>query len=710
MDPWIPSSNDSKIFAKKNFPEDSGGSFFPKGWLSGETLNFIDWIKKLSKKNNTNRIVIIDPFFDVLGIEILADMEDLSNKFIVITGYVLPKKEEEKSAKEEKTRLERIEERSHELRHILSNLDLYIYCLKSKNDKSPFHDRYILLYEDDVIKEGYHLSNSIQNATRNHPLLITQITNDLIYKVNDYFDELIANKYGNFDKQELFNPNNVEVTEFKYFTPKNTEIQNIIPYPHLFFKSLIQNDYICKLCDKQLSGIIRMGFMHGNNFKLNDIICSNTEEFISELKTGDETIFNKLWLSLSEWIPRTQKSDQYTDKIIEFSDNNLVKNLYEFIINSPNNEFILDSLKKKNKGTRNVLPLLKKDFHEIIREMNNIVELSSSLWDRRFYSLHYAADVIFEIDPYMLINIFEEIQRDLSTIDKIDSRKSLIQLNAIVIIYKTIIHKTTVDNHSDFLIFLIENDIPFLRAFASQIVIMNTNEKNSDSFDLANELLINLNPIENIYILADWINDLKNDTTDFDVISNIFELMKNVWPTTVSKDELRIINKLHSGISEINNTSTLNNELLIPLYHLKKLEFEEICNLWISILLEYLNDIENNEFSFKSNLSDFTNTCGYSLTLSKDFAKHIKKINRIIGSKMRIIRTPLSFSRDPSLWQKSAESLLWIQALINYAKSYKDHKELENTNEELQELWNYISVERNPYLINAINFVNSSKI
>ncbi len=54
-------------------------------------------------------------------------------------------------------------------------------------NESRLHDRYMLFVDQDhTCIRGYHLSNSIQKANENHPLLITEIPKDTCYKIQDW--------------------------------------------------------------------------------------------------------------------------------------------------------------------------------------------------------------------------------------------------------------------------------------------------------------------------------------------------------------------------------------------------------------------------------------------------------------------------------------------------------------------------------------------
>jgi hypothetical protein len=96
---------------------------------------------------------------------------------------------------EEPQRATRLIEACKQLELLLTNLKFRLLDLRSKEGgrKSLFHDRYILVFDEfGKVKTGYHLSNSIQGATKKHPLLVTPIPGDVLIAVEDYISSLLA--------------------------------------------------------------------------------------------------------------------------------------------------------------------------------------------------------------------------------------------------------------------------------------------------------------------------------------------------------------------------------------------------------------------------------------------------------------------------------------------------------------------------------------
>jgi hypothetical protein len=80
------------------------------------------------------------------------------------------------------------------LSDFLGRIRFRILDLRSKGGGRDqlFHDRYVLVFSTDGgLKKGYHLSNSIQGATKKSPLLVTPIPTDVLERVGAYVGGLM---------------------------------------------------------------------------------------------------------------------------------------------------------------------------------------------------------------------------------------------------------------------------------------------------------------------------------------------------------------------------------------------------------------------------------------------------------------------------------------------------------------------------------------
>ena len=138
-------------------------------------MSFYEWLREVAKTANGARLVLVDPFFDSVGVELFARMEETQLAYAAVTSTQVPSDDDVDGQPARKARLINACEK---LKPVLRRLDFRIYDIATASKKRrPLHDRYILIFDtDDTIASGFHLSNSIQLATKNYPLLVTPIS------------------------------------------------------------------------------------------------------------------------------------------------------------------------------------------------------------------------------------------------------------------------------------------------------------------------------------------------------------------------------------------------------------------------------------------------------------------------------------------------------------------------------------------------------
>jgi len=187
-DPWVPVNRDlASLFARLRPPRSDGQFFLRRNQGDGDgRLQFVEWFKTLLQKYRQHQVVIFDPYFEAAGLGLIAISATPDADYIVFTS--LPKaKEKEETCKEYGDRaLGRINNLMAGCEHsrpVLRSIKLRIFGLKA----GRLHDRYILvLGQEGIPVAGFNLSNSLQKATENHPLLVTPIPADVLLKVEQY--------------------------------------------------------------------------------------------------------------------------------------------------------------------------------------------------------------------------------------------------------------------------------------------------------------------------------------------------------------------------------------------------------------------------------------------------------------------------------------------------------------------------------------------
>jgi len=199
VDPWVPANRDLTALFSKLHPPKSEGRFFLRWGPSGGQgrLEFVEWLKALLIKYAAHQVVIFDPYFEVAGLNLVFLCAAQKSDYIIFRSLPkLPK--EDGAAEEDSTSNESGESTPDQVnnlvascdlnRHLMKPFKLRIYGLKD----GRLHDRYILVMGTDGLPvTGFNLSNSLQNATENYPLLVTPIPADVLLKVEEYKSGLV---------------------------------------------------------------------------------------------------------------------------------------------------------------------------------------------------------------------------------------------------------------------------------------------------------------------------------------------------------------------------------------------------------------------------------------------------------------------------------------------------------------------------------------
>ena len=194
--PWIESAGEMRSVSRRLFPEKSAAQFFPKQWGNGEEvpgrLQFASWFIKTISSPSCGKAIIIDPYFDDFGVELLARCNSSTVELVVITcTQVRSSEDHEDSGKpDRRARIIRI---CQQASVIIESLNIRVLDLRSNNSGTGrlFHDRYILLFDrTGEVVQGFNLSSSLQSVSQKHPLLVTTIPQDVLEDVRDYVGQL----------------------------------------------------------------------------------------------------------------------------------------------------------------------------------------------------------------------------------------------------------------------------------------------------------------------------------------------------------------------------------------------------------------------------------------------------------------------------------------------------------------------------------------
>jgi len=181
-DPWRDSISETWTLIKNTLPsEKSEGRFFSHDWGVEGFIGFRQWLKEVvCVLPHQGEVFIVDPYFDTAGLSILMHMDDANYRYTVLMNSA-------KCANPELRRAE-LDGVLTRNKNLMKSMNLNIYDF---SEREALHDRYIVLRNLNThFHKGFHLSNSLQKACENHPLLITPIPKDVLRDVQAHLSDL----------------------------------------------------------------------------------------------------------------------------------------------------------------------------------------------------------------------------------------------------------------------------------------------------------------------------------------------------------------------------------------------------------------------------------------------------------------------------------------------------------------------------------------
>jgi hypothetical protein len=182
---FVAALQSGRQWTTRTVPEKSRGRLFAAGGApDGDRLAFATWLREeLGRPDEVSRVILLDPFFDDWGLELLARLENASCSYEVITALRRPNQSEDET-------LGTLRAASERMDVVLRGLRLRLVGLRGER---PFHDRLVLGFdgENEVVR-GFHLSNSLDGAAKRFPLLVTAIGDDVLQGVADYVADLVT--------------------------------------------------------------------------------------------------------------------------------------------------------------------------------------------------------------------------------------------------------------------------------------------------------------------------------------------------------------------------------------------------------------------------------------------------------------------------------------------------------------------------------------
>jgi len=668
LDPWVETDRSFSKLVNKLSPEKSDAEFFPKGWDSKDNqhgaISFLEWFKKIT--GNAQKVVIQDPFYGTVGLEFLVRTTNANTEFSILTCTQITSSDDDKANSEvtaEPNRALRIKSLVKSNPSLFDTLKLNIYDLRSTGggDKNILHDRYILIFEGGELEKGFHLSNSIQGATRKNPMLITPIPKNILRKVDDHINEIIQQTVSGKDLKI------VSLYDYKSKVTKKDKIE------------------IKEISDEGLYEELKEEIA-SEEYVQKEII----DKFINSDSIQKSESFDRFWSTFGHFLAHVNYCSKILSIIEDNIDHNFIVNLRKYLEITVSTEYPIGfSAEKATYRDNNFQFLFNSDFEEIIRSSLTLEGHIHESISSRNWGAYYGSRLLLKADFDEFLKIIRFIQNQFNAKKNIDlANSSLLKLTNIVF---THLYHRLFWTYDESIIFQgIECNIPIIKAITTAALISKIiGEKDCIKFEDTKSLLIaNLFVDDALNAFSDCLLNHRfwSKHNDSELETNILSVIYDLLKDNYSEERLySFFNKaLYSPYPLIEKKIT--EEIFLKLEENKEITANKIFELWTNEFIKLLNQFES--YKDYAGIIDIT---GWSIYVvdSKTGKVFVGKLKKRFLKEVVEIRKP--FSRGSEAWNNAFERVLLIRTLLIITVLYEAEKKSEY-NEEMRNIINEIEL------------------
>lgn len=679
IDKWVPENQALNSLFSKLYPAKSEGRFFPRwGQSNGEgRLQFVEWFKDLFKKNQQQHIAIFDPYFEDVGLSLLTLYAYPDSEYTIFRSIPKPRDEDipkrRKSDSIVSTGIDNLMANCEHNRKLLQRSKVKIYGLK----EGRLHDRYILVIgQNGLPVEGFHVSNSFQKAAENYPLLITPIPTDVLYKTNQYTFELIQ-KTNNLQNEEV-DDNSVSVLfDSKTSTAKNKLYEPLSILKHelagTVFSVWLKQPLLKGLCGNELKGkMAELGFLQSES--LHGLSKTGLFHCLNEMN-GELSAFMAAWEVIGDILAHTSVGDLSMEELQ--SEINFLSFLSDFLSCSFHRKLNSDEQETSVIDPSYFQKPLKEFIHSStqIHHFLQLTKYSILTW-AEFYAVKY----LWRYLPKSLLPLIEResklLAKEYQPIDAV--RLSLLAQAVSEMSLCSEFHGISDKQQEK----LIESDIALMNWFG-----WNSLEQqllSSPEFELAESKLSDFTYAKQIQFIGWALNRNANNPSNRQFYENLITQLKKLLPAQVPCCDLELlIDSSRGHMHQLGWAEPwLFGDVVEPILNDKRVGFEDVCNIWFRDLIGLLNN-ENKHRSLlfsPEREGKVTNISSYLWAHSSQNHQNvcIQRIRKVLDKQKRIIQQPLASTSNWSKWDEALKISLWVLVFAKLNRYYLNTLKLHN--------------------------------
>ncbi|MGV8056861.1 MAG: VPA1262 family protein [Smithellaceae bacterium] len=684
-DPWVPVNHEVRSLFAKLHPSHSEGRFFDRLSDSGglSRLDFVEWIKDLLIKNQNHQILIFDPYFEDAGIGLIVPNAGNQGDYVVFTTLPKPPKQKSRfslllghlkkwwtleNLSTAKDRINNLLSSCEQLKPLLKSVRLRVYGLKD----GALHDRYILIAgKDGSPITGFNLSNSIQKANENYPLLITPIPADVLLRVLKYASELLglaveesAADGGSASRIKLiFDSNSTRQVPRKRFERLR------------FLKNSVAGDVLSGWTGEQsLRGLkndaLRQRMRELGLLQEESLVLKDRHGLITYLdqQTGDFSNFTAHWDVLGEVLAHSPAGD-----LLGTADLSAKTAFLNFLA-----QFLRDSFDRihSEEVDAPIAVVASSYFQESIEGLLTKpykphhfvypVKYAALTW-----SEYFAINIMWSHDPDALLSITEA---QVATVLLEERQREAVKLSLLSQIVSEIAVGAEFglnDVQRDRLVRSTNGLLKWLglNALESQL-------KNAEGVRDLVRYTSSFSNRERIQTIGWMTNHFAGKPDEAMTFQSLVDSLHAIMPKKISAEIANLlVDSLRGHMRRLGWCEPwLFEDVIRPLMVNARVEVDDLCSIWITELITYFEETLNDQVCiFKRNAEGRVTEVAASLFSRSGLQQQrtvMESLQRILARVRRDIQQPLASTLNWTKWDTSLVIIMWILAFTKWASHF----------------------------------------
>ncbi|WP_139326741.1 VPA1262 family protein [Pseudomonas flexibilis] len=676
-DPWVVANKKITELLSVLHPPKSEARFLER--LSEgdgtERLQFVEWIKQQFAKHREHQIIFFDPYFEDAGVGLFFTNASEKGEYVVFTTAppTTPLTQNQKAVPgyiPDPSRIDNLLASCKQLQGLAQRIDLRIFGVKP----GALHDRYMLIADRRGLPvAGFNLSNSIQKANEDHPLLITKIPMDVLHEVFKYAAKLISRATIGTSKDNQYIEPIFDSKTQEQPTPKRGDRLSFLNWEWTgkVLATWTGDDSLLGLYGEELRARLKqLNLLDGDYLRLPK--TPGIDACINALSTGADYC-QKHWEIVAEILAHTP----YGDSLWSAADRQKGAFL-DLLEGSLHGAFSRISDVAPDTSFETINPyLFQQDLEIFLRgpysheNFRYRIKYQALTWADVF-----AIRALWRAEPDKLVNLSEHYS---STLDKVEHHQDAIKLSLLSQIVGevslTIAFGITDEQQKS----LLRSTNGLLKWIG--LASLKDTCKNEDSAKQAVAHLASFDQQTRTRMLCWLLSGLAREPGGGESVGIIQQALYETLPPKLAKNEAEfLVDSLRGHMRELGwSEPWLFSEVITPLLEKNRLTPEALSSTWMKELYSYLDEkllCKTVNFN-RSREGRITEVAAFLLARSF-FETQDEEINALLKilNKARVnVQQPLASTMNWNKWDCSLEVAIWIYAFCKHVEHYMDDSE-----------------------------------